>query len=138
MWMKPSNCLIYLTVVINKYFATVARPARCASVCCLRAEMLIRFVLIVSCWAVRVLSARTLAWLCLEFCGDNSTVTETYLNQIEEHKDILTAISFERYQLNAGAELVLNSSLTDVCCVILWFLRMTRLLGKFTTAFYWR
>ena len=56
---------------------------------------------------------RSMAWLCLEFCGENSTVTQTYLDDLSHHMDQMTAVSFERYQLAANATLV-RAEVTDV------------------------
>lgn len=54
-----------------------------------------------------------MAWLCLEFCGENSTVTQTYLDDLSHHVDVMTAVSFEKYTLGPNAELV-HSDVTDV------------------------
>ena len=58
-------------------------------------------------------SKRSMAWLCLEFCGENSTVTQAYLDDLSHHMDQMTAVSFERYQLAANATLV-RAEVTDV------------------------
>lgn len=55
---------------------------------------------------------RTMGWLCLEFC-DNSTVIDIALNEISRHLDVITAVSFEKYQLGANATLI-TANVTDV------------------------
>ena len=55
---------------------------------------------------------RMMGWLCLEFC-DNTTVTNIALNEISRHLDVITAVSFERYQLGENATLI-RANVTDV------------------------
>ncbi len=59
------------------------------------------------------LPKRTMAWLCLEFCEENSTVTDSYLEDLSHHVESMTAMSFEKYQLGPNAELV-HANVTDV------------------------
>lgn len=59
-----------------------------------------------------VSNKRTMGWLCLEFC-DESLKTDISLLEISRHLDVISAVSFERYQLGPDAELV-TADVTDV------------------------
>jgi len=51
--------------------------------------------------------------MCLERCGGNRTSILNNLRDIANHKDILTGVSFEAYNLGSGSQLVKNN-LTSV------------------------
>lgn len=53
-----------------------------------------------------------MTWLCLEFC-DNSTVIDKYMEDLSKHSSLMTAVSFERYQLGPNATLV-TANVSDV------------------------
>lgn len=80
------------------------------------------FVVVALPYLVAASNGRTMVWLCMEFCGENSTVVDHYLKDIERHKSLLTAVSFERYTLGPNATLV-RSNVTDVRCLRIYFLR---------------
>jgi hypothetical protein len=56
---------------------------------------------------------RVLVWMCLEFCEETQEIIEANLQQIEDHKDIVTAVSFEKYTLGPDSTLV-DNNLTEV------------------------
>jgi len=62
-----------------------------------------------SCSAHRIV----LPWMCLERCGGNSSSIASALDDIEHHSTISSAVAFEKYNLGANSQLVLNN-LTDV------------------------
>ena len=57
-----------------------------------------------------VSSRERLVWLCLERCGDSAAAS---LAEVEKHKDLLTGVSFESYDLGAEGTLV-DNGFTDV------------------------
>ena len=65
----------------------------------------IRLGLLFTVFIVIAAKRRTMTWLCLEFC-DNSTVIDKYMEDLSEHASLMTAVSFERYQLGPDATLV--------------------------------
>lgn len=50
-----------------------------------------------------------LPWLCLERCNGTSASIAANLKQLVDHNDVLTAASFEMFNLGAGGALVLNN-----------------------------
>lgn len=56
---------------------------------------------------------RSMGWLCLEFCGEDSATTQSYLDEWSRHQDIMSALSFERYQLGPNATLV-RANVTEI------------------------
>jgi len=55
---------------------------------------------------------RVMPWMCLERCGANTTEIEKNLQEISKIRDLLAAVSYERYNLGANSTLILNN-LTD-------------------------
>lgn len=47
--------------------------------------------------------------MCLERCGDNSSMIMYELIQISEHRDIITGVSFEMFNLGPNSTLVQNN-----------------------------
>jgi len=60
---------------------------------------------------------RVMPWMCLERCGFTSQQINEQLDQIHKIKEILSAVSFEKYNLGPNSTLVTNN-LTDVCDTI--------------------
>eukprot|EP01031_Cornospumella_fuschlensis_P038113 gene38113-46309_t len=54
-----------------------------------------------------------MTWLCLEFCNDTSEMIEISFKQLTDHKDIVSAVSFEKYTLGPNSSLV-DNNLTEV------------------------
>jgi len=48
-------------------------------------------------------------WMCLERCGDNSTMIEYELDQIATHLDVISGVSFEMFNLGPNSTLVMNN-----------------------------
>ena len=61
---------------------------------------------------------RVMLWMCLEDCDFNSNEINNQIDTIYDHKDVITAISFEKYTLGANSTLVHNTNLTDVSLTI--------------------
>ena len=55
-----------------------------------------------------VVANRAMVWLCLEFCGDSEELTTRNLNEISDHRQSLSAVSFEKYTLGPNSTLVDN------------------------------
>jgi hypothetical protein len=45
---------------------------------------------------------RLMGWLCLEFCDETQQVISANLHEIEQHKDLFAAVSFEKYTLGTS------------------------------------
>ncbi len=56
---------------------------------------------------------RILVWICLEFCDETQQQINSELLEIEAHKDIISAVSFEKYTLGPNSTLV-DNHLTEV------------------------
>ena len=56
---------------------------------------------------------RVMMWLCLEFCDETPEQIRDHLLSIERHKDVLQAVSFEKYTLGPNSTLV-DNELTEV------------------------
>lgn len=54
-----------------------------------------------------------MVWMCLEDCGDSANEIKNQIETIIEHRDLITAVSFEKYTLGANSTLVTNTNLTD-------------------------
>jgi hypothetical protein len=70
---------------------------------------------------------RLMAWMCLEFCDETPQIVSANLREIEEHKDLFAAISFEKYTLGPDSTLV-DNNLTEVsspCRKLSWWLCRT-------------
>jgi spore germination protein YaaH len=61
---------------------------------------------------------RLMLWMCLEDCSDSSNDINNQIDSIYEHRDVISAVSFEKYTLGANSTLVTNSKLTDVSATI--------------------
>jgi len=48
-------------------------------------------------------------WMCLERCGDTTQDIETQLINIHNHLDLVTGVSFEKYNLGPNGQLVKNN-----------------------------
>jgi len=59
--------------------------------------------------AFTVPSKRVMPWMCLERCGDDSTVIAQQMSSIHEHLHHLTGVSFELYNLGPNSQLVVNN-----------------------------
>lgn len=57
---------------------------------------------------IRKKENRIMTWLCLEFCGDSQENITSQLLQINNHKELISAVSFERYTLGANSTLYDN------------------------------
>lgn len=74
---------------------------------------------------------RLMAWICLEFCEETSSDIAHSMAQIEERKDLFSAISFEKYTLGPNSSLV-DNNLTEVSNkFVLWGLEAWPLLSSF-------
>lgn len=60
---------------------------------------------------------RVMVWMCLEFCEETPSQIDRHLMQIKEHKNTISAVSFEKYTLGPGSLLV-DNNLTEVSCKI--------------------
>jgi hypothetical protein len=60
---------------------------------------------------------RAMPWICLEFCQETKGQISLDVAEIERHKDILTAVSFEKYTLGPKMSLV-DNELTEVNALI--------------------
>mmetsp|Transcript_25773 Transcript_25773/g.43000 ORF Transcript_25773/g.43000 Transcript_25773/m.43000 type:complete len:300 (-) Transcript_25773:169-1068(-) len=56
---------------------------------------------------------RVMVWMCLEFCEETEMIIDTNLKQIDAHRDIISAASFEKYTLGPNSTLV-DNNLTEV------------------------
>lgn len=56
---------------------------------------------------------RVMVWLCLEFCDETPEQIQNHLMTIERHKNIISAVSFEKYTLGPDSTLV-DNELTEV------------------------
>ena len=56
---------------------------------------------------------KVMTWLCLEFCNETNYQIQSDLQQIERHKNTVTAVSFEKYTLGPNSSLVTHN-LTNV------------------------
>ncbi|RYH05953.1 hypothetical protein EON65_43485 [archaeon] len=65
------------------------------------------------CFSERKDQKRIMTWLCLEFCDDTAEITELNFKQLSDHKDIISAVSFEKYTLGPNSSLV-DNNLTEV------------------------
>lgn len=61
---------------------------------------------------------RIMTWLCLEFCQESAETIQANLQQLKEHRNVLTAVSFEKYTLGPNSSLV-DNQLTPVAATIL-------------------
>ena len=61
---------------------------------------------------------RLMVWLCLEDCQDSSNQIDQQIQEIVDNKDLITAVSFEKYTLGANSALVINTNVTDVSLTI--------------------
>jgi hypothetical protein len=52
-------------------------------------------------------------WMCLERCGDNATTIAAQLHSLAQHKELISGVSFELFNLGAQGTLVSNN-LTQV------------------------
>lgn len=55
---------------------------------------------------------RVMVWMCLEFCSETPETIRRNLVQIEENRDTLSAVSFEKYTLGPNSTLVDNNLTT--------------------------
>jgi hypothetical protein len=62
-------------------------------------------------------SKRIMPWLCLEFCDETPEKIALNLGQIAKHREILAAVSFEKYTLGPNSTLV-DNHLTEVSSTI--------------------
>jgi len=58
------------------------------------------------------LPKRVMVWMCLEFCQESSETISKNLAEIQQHSDVLTAVSFEKYTLGPNSTLVDNDLTT--------------------------
>jgi hypothetical protein len=49
---------------------------------------------------------QVMVWLCLDICGQGGENATKNLQEISNHMDVVTAISFEKYTLGPNATLV--------------------------------
>jgi hypothetical protein len=56
---------------------------------------------------------RIMVWMCLERCGFTKNQIQEQIKQIADNKDLIWAVSFEKYNLGPNGTLVVNN-LTDV------------------------
>lgn len=56
--------------------------------------------------------------MCLEDCGDSSNEINDQIQTIYDNKELITAVSFEKYTLGANSTLVINTNVTDVSATI--------------------
>lgn len=56
---------------------------------------------------------RMMVWMCLEFCDETPEQITSNLDEISLHKEILSAVSFEKYTLGPNSTLV-DNNLTEV------------------------
>lgn len=56
---------------------------------------------------------RVMVWMCLEFCQETPAQIDTNIVSIARHKDVLSAVSFEKYTLGPNSTLV-DNRLTSV------------------------
>lgn len=56
---------------------------------------------------------RVMPWMCLERCGDNSTSITAQLHALAQHRELISGVSFELFNLGAEGTLVANN-LTQV------------------------
>jgi hypothetical protein len=54
-----------------------------------------------------------MVWICLEFCDETQEEIQSELKEIEDHLDVITAVSFEKYTLGPNSTLV-DNHLTEV------------------------
>jgi hypothetical protein len=69
--------------------------------------VLLSIISLIKC-EIRKKENRIMTWLCLEFCGDSSENITSQLLQINNHKEIISAVSFERYTLGSNSTLYDN------------------------------
>ena len=53
-------------------------------------------------------SNRVMVWMCLEFCEDSQHLISADLKEISDHRNALSAVSFEKYTLGPNSTLVDN------------------------------
>jgi hypothetical protein len=71
---------------------------------------------LVSVWAVLAITAphahgqprRVMPWMCLERCGFNTTQIVEQLKQLNEHRNVITAVAFEMFNLGPNSTLITN------------------------------
>lgn len=54
-----------------------------------------------------------MVWLCLEFCDETQEQIRNHLLTIQQHRDVVRAVSFEKYTLGANSTLI-DNDLTEV------------------------
>ena len=54
-----------------------------------------------------------MVWLCLEFCDETPEQIRNHLLTIQQHRDVVRAVSFEKYTLGANSTLI-DNDLTEV------------------------
>ena len=63
----------------------------------------------VSSYSLGECNNRVMVWLCLEFCDENASDTRRNLIEIEKNKEVISAVSFEKYTLGPNSTLVDNN-----------------------------
>jgi len=57
---------------------------------------------------------RVMPWMCLQRCGDSMANITAQLLQLNDHRDIITAVAFEKYNLGPNSTLISAPELADV------------------------
>lgn len=64
------------------------------------------------------LASRVMVWMCLEFCDESAEVINHNLKEISDNRNLLSAVSFEKYTLGPNSTLV-DNNLTEVASEII-------------------
>mmetsp|Transcript_2899 Transcript_2899/g.4408 ORF Transcript_2899/g.4408 Transcript_2899/m.4408 type:complete len:272 (-) Transcript_2899:177-992(-) len=67
------------------------------------------FFVIIFSFLSKICESRVMVWMCLEFCGDESSDASMQLDQISHHTNVVSAVSFEKYTLGPNVTLVDNN-----------------------------
>ena len=69
-----------------------------------------------------------MVWMCLDICGQGGEIASKNLQELSRHLDVVSGVSFEKYTLGPGAQLV-TFDITEVILRV-WNLLETRALYK--------
>jgi predicted MarR family transcription regulator len=47
-----------------------------------------------------------MVWMCLDICGQGGEIASKNLQELSRHLDVVSGVSFEKYTLGPGAQLV--------------------------------
>jgi len=61
----------------------------------------------------KIVKNRVMVWICLEFCEETPQQISDEMSEIEDHKNVISAVSFEKYTLGPNSTLV-DNHLTEV------------------------